>query len=78
VPEVAPSPSSICEDRVAFTAICHLWTRRFITRVELGIHARSMGKLTVEGLPVPEAAAQKLRPGRDVDVVGNRLGQQSP
>jgi hypothetical protein len=46
--------------------------------VKLDVDSGCVGKLTVEGLAIAEAAAEKLRPGRDLDVIGDGLGQQSP
>ena len=46
--------------------------------VGLGIRTRSIWKFPVECLPILDAAAQKLRPGRDCDILRNRFGKQAP
>src|SRR5262245_23358442 len=44
----------------------------------LGVRARSIWKFLVECLPVLDAAAQKLGPGRNCDILWNRFGKQTP
>ena len=46
--------------------------------VELGIRPRSIGKLAVERLAIPDAAAQKLGPGRDCNILRNWFGKKTP
>src|SRR5690606_34642349 len=46
--------------------------------VEFRVGARRVGELPVQGLPVADAAAEKLRPIRHRDVPRDRLRQQAP
>ena len=46
--------------------------------IELGIGARSIGKLPLECLAIPDAAAQKLGPGRDCNILRNWFGKKTP
>src|SRR5262249_26903319 len=44
----------------------------------LDIRARNIWKFPVECLPILDTAAQKLRPGRDCDILCTRFGKQTP
>ena len=46
--------------------------------IELLIRARSIGKLPLECLAIPDAAAQELGPGRDCNILRNWFGKKTP